>query len=51
VVIIKHHYLLDEQDQRERIGTARRDAGVRHELVSYPGTEHAFFWPGTPPFG
>ena len=49
-------YLVGEDDalidagQRERIGTALRDAGVRHELVSYPGTEHAFFWPGTRPF-
>jgi carboxymethylenebutenolidase len=23
---------------------------VDHELVSYPGVQHAFFWPGTPPF-
>jgi hypothetical protein len=29
VVIFKHHYLLDEQDQRERIGAALRDTGVR----------------------
>ncbi|HEY1668351.1 MAG TPA: dienelactone hydrolase family protein [Trebonia sp.] len=25
-------------------------AGVDHELVSYPGAGHAFFWPGTPPY-
>ena len=24
--------------------------GVEHEVVSYPGVGHAFFWPGTPPF-
>ena len=49
-------YLVGEEDalidagQREQIGAALRDARVRHELVSYPGTAHAFFWPGTPPF-
>ena len=49
-------YLVGEDDalidaaQRDQIGTALRDAGIRHELVGYPGTEHAFFWPGTPPF-
>jgi carboxymethylenebutenolidase len=25
-------------------------AGIEHELVVYPGTAHAFFWPGTPAF-
>jgi hypothetical protein len=30
-VILRHPYLLDEQDQRERIGAALRDRGVRHE--------------------
>ena len=49
-------YLTGEDDalidaaQREQIGAALRNAGVRHEVVSYPGTGHAFFWPGTPPF-
>jgi carboxymethylenebutenolidase len=49
-------YLTGEDDalidaaQREQIGAALRNAGVSHELVSYPGTGHAFFWPGTPPF-
>jgi carboxymethylenebutenolidase len=49
-------YLVGEDDalidaaRRDQIGAALRDAGVRHEVVSYPGTEHAFFWPGTPPF-
>jgi carboxymethylenebutenolidase len=23
---------------------------VDYELVSYPGVQHAFSWPGTPPF-
>jgi hypothetical protein len=23
---------------------------VDHEVVSYPGVQHAFFWPGTPSF-
>jgi carboxymethylenebutenolidase len=36
--------------QRGQIGGALRDAGVDHEIVVYPGTGHAFFWPGTPAF-
>ena len=49
-------YLVGEDDalidaaQRRQIAAALRDAGVDHEVVSYPGTGHAFFWPGTPPF-
>jgi carboxymethylenebutenolidase len=49
-------YLVGEDDalidagQREQIRTALAGAGVDHELVSYPGVGHAFFWPGTPPF-
>jgi carboxymethylenebutenolidase len=49
-------YLVGEQDalidagQREQIRAALAAAGVDHELVSYPGVGHAFFWPGTPPF-
>jgi carboxymethylenebutenolidase len=49
-------YLVGEDDalidagQREQIRTALASAGVKHELVSYPGVGHAFFWPGTPPF-
>ena len=49
-------YLVGEQDtlidagQREQISAALKTAGVDHELVSYPGVGHAFFWPGTPPF-
>jgi carboxymethylenebutenolidase len=49
-------YLVGEDDtlisseQREQIRTALSAAGVDHELVSYPGVQHAFFWPGTPPF-
>ena len=49
-------YLAGEDDflidagQREQIRTALAAAGVDHELVSYPGVGHAFFWPGTPPF-
>ncbi len=34
--------------QRQEIGAALDRAGVDHELVVYPGVEHAFFWPGTP---
>jgi carboxymethylenebutenolidase len=49
-------YLVGEDDaligagQREQIRAALAAAGVDHELVSYPGAGHAFFWPGTPPF-
>ena len=49
-------YLVGEDDalidagQREQIRTALAAAGVNHELVSYPGVGHAFFWPCTPPF-
>jgi carboxymethylenebutenolidase len=49
-------YLTGEDDalidagQREQIRTTLAAAGVDHELVSYPGVGHAFFWPGTPPF-
>jgi len=49
-------YLVGEDDtlidaaQREQIRAALAAANVEHELVSYPGVGHAFFWPGTPPF-
>ena len=49
-------YLVGEDDvlidagQRDQIRKALEAAGVDHELVSYPGVGHAFFWPGTPPF-
>jgi carboxymethylenebutenolidase len=49
-------YLVGEDDalidagQRDQIRAALAAAGVDHELVSYPGVGHAFFWPGTPPF-
>jgi carboxymethylenebutenolidase len=49
-------YLVGEDDmlidaaQRDQIEAALRKADVRHEVVSYPGVGHAFFWPGTPPF-
>ncbi|MGH3204004.1 MAG: dienelactone hydrolase family protein, partial [Streptosporangiaceae bacterium] len=49
-------YLVGEDDmligaaQRKEIDAALSAAGVDHELVSYPGVQHAFFWPGTPPF-
>jgi carboxymethylenebutenolidase len=36
--------------QREQIRAALSAAGVDYELVSYPGVQHAFSWPGTPPF-
>jgi carboxymethylenebutenolidase len=37
-------------DERTQIRAALQDADVRHEFVSYPGTQHAFFWPGTPAY-
>lgn len=49
-------YLVGEDDalidarQRGQLRTALRAAGIDHELVTYPGTAHAFFWPGTPAF-
>jgi carboxymethylenebutenolidase len=49
-------YLVGEDDtlidaeQRGQIGAALQSAGTEHELVSYPGTGHAFFWPDTPAF-
>jgi carboxymethylenebutenolidase len=41
---------LIDAGQREQIRAALAAAGVDHEVVSYPGVGHAFFWPGTPPF-
>lgn len=41
--------LIDAAQQAE-IGGALRAAGTDHEIVSYPGTAHAFFWAGTPAF-
>jgi carboxymethylenebutenolidase len=49
-------YLVGEDDslitaeQRGQIHDALHDAGTDHELVCYPGTGHAFFWPDTPAF-
>lgn len=49
-------YLVGEDDflidagQRGQIRDSLEAAGVDHELVSYPGTGHAFFWPGTPEY-
>jgi carboxymethylenebutenolidase len=49
-------YLVGEDDtlidaaQRAQIQAALQATGTDHELVSYPGAGHAFFWPGTPPF-
>jgi dienelactone hydrolase len=42
--------MLIDAGQREQIRGALKAAGVDHEVVSYPGVQHAFFWPGTPPF-
>lgn len=49
-------YLVGEDDflitagQRAEIRAALQAAGPQHELVSYPGVDHAFWWPGTPEF-
>jgi carboxymethylenebutenolidase len=46
-------FLVGEQDQvvptedRKLIAEALRAGGVRHELVVYPDTPHAFFFEGT----
>ena len=36
--------------QRGQIQGALTAAGTDHEMVVYPSTEHAFFWPDTPAF-
>ena len=47
-------YLVGEDDflitaeQRQQIAAALHAAGPEHEVVSYPGVGHAFWWPGTP---
>jgi carboxymethylenebutenolidase len=41
---------LIDAGQRRQIRDALQDAGTDHEFVTYPGTAHAFFWPGTPAF-
>ncbi len=49
-------YLVGEDDavidaaQVGQIRAALRAAGTDHEVVSYPGAAHAFFWPGTPAY-
>ena len=49
-------YLTGEDDalidagQRRQIRDALHAAGINHELITYPETAHAFFWPGTPAF-
>ena len=49
-------YLVGEDDalidatQRDQIRSALEEAGIDHELVSYPATGHAYFWPDTPAF-
>jgi carboxymethylenebutenolidase len=37
-------------EQRDQIRDALRQAGTDHDMVCYPGTGHAFFWPDTPAF-
>lgn len=38
------------EDERSEIVEALRTANITHEMVTYSGTQHAFFWPGTPAF-
>jgi carboxymethylenebutenolidase len=42
-------FLIDA-DQRRQIADALHAAGPEHEVVSYPETGHAFWWPGSPVF-
>jgi carboxymethylenebutenolidase len=42
-------FLIDAA-QRALIADTLKAAGVEHEMAVYPGTGHAFFWPGTPAF-
>ncbi|WP_330249640.1 dienelactone hydrolase family protein [Nocardia sp. NBC_00565] len=39
-----------DAEQRAQIGAGLTAAGVRHELVVYPGAKHAFFFPGREPY-
>ena len=41
---------LIDAGQVGQIRTALEQAGVEHEVVTYPDVAHAFFWPGTPAF-
>ena len=41
---------LIDAGQRGQIQDALAAAGTDHEMVVYPDTEHAFFWPDTPAF-
>jgi carboxymethylenebutenolidase len=49
-------FLVGEDDalidagQRDQVRKALAAAGDGHELVTYPGAAHAFFWPGTPTY-
>jgi len=49
-------YLVGDDDalidaaQRRQISDALVASGPDHELISYPGAAHAFFWPGTPAY-
>lgn len=39
-----------DAEQRAQIAEALEAAGVRHEVVVYPGALHAFFFPGREPY-
>jgi carboxymethylenebutenolidase len=41
---------LIDSEQRQQIGSALRHAGIRHEMVTYPGVGHAYFWADTAGF-
>ena len=41
---------LIDADQRAQIRSALESAAVDHSMITYPGVQHAYFWPGTPAF-
>lgn len=50
LVLVGEEDAIIDAGQRQAIRDALDGAGVAHEFVSYPGTQHAFFWPNTPAF-
>jgi carboxymethylenebutenolidase len=48
-VVGEDDFLIDAA-QRAQIRAALEAAGTDHEMVTYPGTGHAFFWPDTPEY-
>src|SRR5271154_4027130 len=48
--LVGDHDTLIDAAQRRQIRDALRAAGTDHEMISYPGAAHAFFWSGTSAF-